>query len=121
MSTTTDLKEFGFRELKMGADLLKAYCENKPEFLSDEVHLMMNKHSSNVFLTDSDFNVAMFNGDELDAWLFTPYDGHEGFMDDLTAQFSPDDMHEDDVEFLRHWAEILNFELPEIWQKKEGN
>ena len=27
MTTTTDLKEFGFRELKMAAEHLQAYCE----------------------------------------------------------------------------------------------
>ena len=42
MTTTTDLKDFGFRELKMGAELLQAYCDSPPEFLTDGVHLMMN-------------------------------------------------------------------------------
>ena len=45
MTTTTDLKDFGFRELRMAAALLTAYCQSPPEFLSSGVHLMMNMHS----------------------------------------------------------------------------
>ncbi len=51
MTTTTDLKDFGFRELRMAAGLLTAYCENPPEFLSDGVHLKMNTHG---YRRDSD-------------------------------------------------------------------
>ena len=83
MTTTTDLKDFGFRELKMAAELLKAYCENPPDFLSEGVHLMMNTYSCYVFLTDEDFNVAMMNGDKLDQWHFCPECGAEGFAEEL--------------------------------------
>ena len=38
------LKDFGFREMKMAAELLQTYCENPPEFLDGGVHLMMNTH-----------------------------------------------------------------------------
>jgi len=31
MRTPTDLKDFGFCELKMAADLLRAYCESPPQ------------------------------------------------------------------------------------------
>lgn len=83
MTTTTDLKNFGFRELKMAAELLQAYCENPPEFMSDGVHLMMNTHSGYVFLTDEDFNVAMMNGDKLEQFLSCPECGAEGFAEEL--------------------------------------
>lgn len=119
MTTTTDLKKFGFRELKMAAELLAAYCENPPEFLRDGIELMMNTSSGNVFLTDEDFNVAMMNGERLDAWLFTPYDGHEGFLDELTDQHDPQDLHHEDAAFIREAAERLNFDLPESWRQDE--
>lgn len=32
MRTTTDLRDFGFRELKMAAELLRAYCASPPDF-----------------------------------------------------------------------------------------
>ena len=83
MTTTTDLKEFGFRELKMAAEHLQAYCESPPEFLTDGVHLMMNTHSGYVFLTDEDFNVAMMNGDTLEQFHSCPECGAEGFAEDL--------------------------------------
>lgn len=116
MSTTTDLKDFGYRELKQAAELLTAYCENPPDWLGDNLHLMMNRHSGFVFLTDEDSNVAMINGGRLDAWLFTPHHGHEGFIDELTAQYAPDDLNKEDADYLRHWADTLGFTLPDNWQ-----
>lgn len=83
MTTTTDLTRFGFRELKMAAGLLTAYCETLPEFLTDGVELMMNTHSGCVFLTDEDFNVAMMNGDRLEQWHSCPECGAEGFAEDM--------------------------------------
>ena len=115
MSTTSDLSDFGFRELELGATLLRAYCDDPPCWLSEGVHRMMNKHSGFVFLTDDECNVAMMNGDRLNAWLFTPHDGHEGFVCELAAEFAPTDLHSDDAEFIRHWADILSVTLPENW------
>lgn len=83
MTTTTDLKDFGFRELKMAAELLTAYCCSPPDFLTDGVHLMMNMHSGCVFLTDDDFNVAMMNGAALEQFHSCPDCGAEGFAEDL--------------------------------------
>ena len=83
MCTTTDLKDFGFRELKMAAELLQAYCQSPPDYLGDGVHLMMNSYSGCVFLTDEDFNVAMMNGDDLEQFHSCPECGAEGFAEDL--------------------------------------
>ena len=83
MTTTIDLKDFGFRELCMAAALLTAYCESPPEFLSSGVHLMMNTHSGCVFLTDEDFSVAMMSGDTLEQFHSCPECGGEGFAEDL--------------------------------------
>jgi hypothetical protein len=57
--TTTDLSKFGSRERKIAEQLLHAWNEDElPEdFLDDEVTIMMNIHSGNVFLTNSDFTV----------------------------------------------------------------
>ena len=83
MSTTDDLRAFGFRELKMAAELLSAYCQDPPGFLGHGVHLMMNTYSGCVFLTDEDFNVAMMNGDRLEQFHFCPECGAEGFAEDM--------------------------------------
>lgn len=83
MSTTTDLSEFGFRELKMAAELLSAYCESPPDFLSNDVCVMFNSYSGYVFLTDEDFKVAMMNGEKLEQFHTCPECGGEGFAEEM--------------------------------------
>ena len=83
MRTTTDLSAFGFRELRMAAELLTAYCATPPDFLTDGVQVMFNTHSGCVFLTDEDFNVAMMNGDTLEQFHSCPECGAEGFAEDM--------------------------------------
>jgi len=102
--TTTDLSEFGNRELGIAGEILTAYEENNltqlaiDYFNKDEVTVMMNKYSGNVFLTNSDFQVLMMNGDDLDLFIVTPYDGREGFMEELMEEYN--DMHNKDKEHL---------------------
>lgn len=82
--TTTDLSEFDKSDLKRLEMLLKAYREQGlPEDFNDEnVHAMMNTTSGYVFLTNSDYQVAMLNGDKLESF-YTCYEcGHEGFGDE---------------------------------------
>jgi hypothetical protein len=83
--TTTDLSRFGYREKSMAADLLKAMCKiGLPEdFNDDEVTVMMNTNSGNVFLTNSDYQVAMMNGDKLESFYTCPNCGHEGFKEEM--------------------------------------
>lgn len=82
--TTTDLAEFGHRELHMAGNLLKAYAQNGLEgFNHDEVRVMMNKNSGNVFLTNSDFQVGMMHGNNLELFYSCPECGHEGFLEDM--------------------------------------
>lgn len=83
-TTTTDLCEFGSRERLMLVELLQAWREQglPKDFSCDEVHPMMNKMSGNVFLTNSNYEVAMMNGDKLETWYNCPNCGHEGFAPD---------------------------------------
>ena len=83
MTTTTDIGDFGFRELRLATELLTAYCEDPPGFLTGGVHLMMNTYSGCAFLTDEDFNVAMMNGGKLEQWHSCPECGAEGFAEDM--------------------------------------
>ena len=83
MTTITDLAGFGFRELRMAAELLTAYCEDPPGFLGNGIRLMMNTYSGCVFLTDEDLNVAMMNGDRLEQFHVCPECGAEGFAEDM--------------------------------------
>lgn len=86
MNNTQDLSKFGHRELKIAADLLKAYKEpylDKTDYLGEGIKVEFNPNSDNVFLIDEDFNVAMMNGKYLEDWFYCPNCGHEGFKEDM--------------------------------------
>ncbi len=82
---TTDLSDFGYRELMELELLLKAYREKglPKDFSADEVVPTFNMNSGNVFLTNSDYQVAMLNGDKLESFYNCPQCGHEGFLEDM--------------------------------------
>jgi hypothetical protein len=83
MTITTDMKEFGFRELQIAAELLKAYCYQQPAYLGSGVHLMMNRDSGYVFLVDEDGNVGMMNGKKLEQFHTCPECNAQGFAEEL--------------------------------------
>jgi hypothetical protein len=86
MSNTRDLMQFGYRELKMAADLLTAFKDREKDLterLGSNVAIEFNPMSGNVFLIDEDFNVAMMNGDYLEDFYSCPECGNEGFKDEL--------------------------------------
>lgn len=85
MSTTTDISKFGVRERSMLKDLLVAWNNQglPADFNENEVVPMFNMDSGNVFLTNSDYQVAMMNGDDLESFYSCPNCGHEGFKKDM--------------------------------------
>jgi len=83
MTNTQDLSQFGYTELSRAAKLLSAYCDQDHDFLYDGVAIELNPDSGCVFLIDEDYNVGMMNGDTLEAWLYCPTCGTEGFLDDM--------------------------------------
>jgi hypothetical protein len=89
MSTTTDLSKFGWREWDLLRTLINAMCEQglPEDFANDEVHPMFNMDSGNVFLTNSECQVAMMNGDKLESFYSCPYCGHEGFKDEIAHDY----------------------------------
>lgn len=105
-TTTTDLSRFGFREIKMLSEILNVWVESglPDDFTNDEVAPMMNMSSGNVFLTNSEFEVVMMNGDKLEPFYTSPYDGHEGFFEDLLSEY--DNMNSEDKEWFRNIAEV---------------
>ena len=94
--TTTDLSDCGYRELAMLEELLKAMREQglPDDFYDDEVVPMFNRNSGNVFITNSDYQVAMLNGDSLESWYFLSYHGNEGFLDELLDKYENGDIQE---------------------------
>lgn len=85
--TTTDLSRFGYRELKIAGVLLTAYTDRTHQspvnFENDGVQVMMNTSSGNVFLVNSEYQVAMMNGDKLESFYSCPECGHEGFAEEM--------------------------------------
>lgn len=82
---TSDLSKYGFRELKMLELTLKAMREQglPEDFDNNGLVPMLNTDSGNVFLTNSDYQVAMLNGDKLESFYSCPQCGHEGFKEDM--------------------------------------
>lgn len=82
---TSDLSRFGWREKRQAARLLMAAAEQglPEEFYDDEVTVYFNTHSGCVFLTNSEYQAAMLNGDRLELWHSCPYCGHEGFAEEM--------------------------------------
>ena len=98
---TTDLSKFGYREYDMAADLLKALSEGNilDDFNGDEIQLMFNPSSGFVFLTNSEYQVAMMNDDKLESFYSCPICGHEGFLEDM-------EHNEDDGECQEYLKQI---------------
>jgi len=82
--TTTNLSDFGYRERRMLLELLNAWEEHglPKDFYEEEVECVMNKNSGYVFLTNSEYQVSMMNGDKLEIWHHCGNCGHEGFYED---------------------------------------
>jgi hypothetical protein len=88
MSTTTDLSNFGLREREILVELLSAWNNHglPDDFCDDKVVPMMNANSGNVFLTNSEFEVAMLNDGKLESWYYCGNCGHEGFAEDCKIE-----------------------------------
>ena len=87
-TTTTDFSKFGSREREMSEELLRAWREQglPDDFYNDEVIIMLNLMSGYVFLTNSDYQVAMMNGNNLESFYTDFETGEEGFKDELSNE-----------------------------------
>ena len=95
-TVTSDLTNFGYRELDMAGDLLKALKSDNDEtrFLGDGVQVFMNTNNGYVFLSDEDYNTAMMNGDTLEDFFSCPICGEEGFLEDMEHGEDSDECQE---------------------------
>jgi len=84
-------------------------------FCHDEVRPACNKMSGYVFLTNSEYQVVMINGENLELFHHLPYSGYEGFLEDILNEKHPDDLHRDDVEFVLDAADVVKAILPVSW------
>jgi hypothetical protein len=87
-TVTTNLTLFGRREIRLAQQLLTAWLEQglPTDFYDDEVQIFMNRISGYVFLSNSDYQVAMMNSDELEIYYTDFETGEEGFADELSEE-----------------------------------
>jgi len=98
---TENLSDFGYRELKEAGKLLIAISNGLPEdFDDDGIKVGFNMNSGYVFLTNSDYQVAMYDDESESLYSFysTPYEGLEGSYEELLQDYK--DMHSEDQEFM---------------------
>lgn len=109
-SYTENLADFGARERHMLQELLAAWnSQGLPlDFEDNGVKPAMNRNSGFVFLVNEECQTAMMNGDRLESFYSTPYEGHEGFFDELLEEYA--DMHHEDQQYMRQLAETLGRE-----------
>ena len=94
------------RELSMMLDLLNLYNGSDlnltPVAFSTFGELKrvgFSPNSGYVWLEDEDYNRLMINKGKLDLYITTPYDGHEGFLEDL-LNLDFETLNEEDQDFL---------------------
>lgn len=88
---TRDLSQFGYRELDIAGDLLKAFASGREGWadqegreLEDDIQIEFNPNSGNVFLVDDEFNVAMLNNEgKLENWVSCRACDNEGFRSEI--------------------------------------
>jgi len=85
----------------------------KRQFDHNTADVYFNADSGNVFLSDENFNTVMDNGGELDLFINTPYNGEEGYFEDLMSIY--ENMHEEDKEYLK---DLATDELKEKYKDK---
>jgi hypothetical protein len=108
-SYTDDLGEIIIhaRERGICQDILNAWGKyGLPEdFEENGIKFAFNRNSGYVFLTNSDYQVAMLNNGKLKMFYSTPYSGHEGFFEDLVDEMD-EDWELEDIEYLLDIAEM---------------
>jgi hypothetical protein len=93
------------RELNLMQELLQIYNQNNLTPLAHKYfggieRVGFNPNSGCVWLEDDDNNCLMINGDKLDLHIYTPYNGIEGFLDDILNEYDLDALHREDKEYL---------------------
>lgn len=71
-------------------------------FYGEGVRFAYNRNSGYVFLTNDDYQVLMMNDGILEEFYSSPYEGHEGFINDLFDEYMSDTdaWHIEDAEWL---------------------
>ena len=123
---TEDLADFGYREQEEAKNLFQAWRESglPVDFYNSGVKIGFNMNSGYVFLTNSDYQVAMCTTNEQDqlelySFYTSPYEGKEGSFDELLEEYK--EMHPEDQEWFQEIADNVNRsdELPDLDEEEE--
>ena len=97
---TEDFSKFGFRELDEAGKLLTAIKNGLPsDFYDEGIKVGFNMNSGFVFLTNSEYQVAMLDDKgKLYSFYTTPYEGYEGSLEELLEEY--DNMNNEDKDFV---------------------
>lgn len=82
---TSDLSQFGYRELELAQRTLKAYVDSNMGAnlkIGEGLKICFNRNSGFVFLSDEDLRTFVLNGkEELTEWFNCPICGTEGYKE----------------------------------------
>jgi len=107
---TCDLSKFGYREIDLAIELLKAYKEDLNTIKGEKISLCFNTNSGCVFLSDDDYNSYMINDEtnKLEEWFNCPICGFEGFKKEVTDKDNHFDSEENKIdEECKEWIKGL--------------
>ena len=113
---TENLADFGFRELDYASKLLSAIKNGLPDdFDNQGIRVGFNRYSGYVFLTNDEYQVAMYDDESKELYSFysTPYDEYEGSLEELITQY--DDMCKEDQEYVDDLKKNIDQRYPQIW------
>lgn len=109
---TENLSDFGLIELEEARNILDAMIDNglPSDFENEGVKIAFNRNSGKVFLTNSDYQVAVCSeterGKYLESFYSSPYQGLEGTFDELAEEYNQ--MHEEDKSWFEDLAKSLD-------------
>lgn len=119
MTYTENLNDFGSIELEEAKNILEAMIDNglPSDFSNEGVKLAFNQNSGNVFLTNAEYEVAVYceteRGKYLESFYSSPYQGIEGTFEDLEEEFP--NMNKEDKDWFKSLA--LNLDRAFIMEK----
>ena len=123
--SNNELSLLGYRECGMFAQLLEAWSDQNLSSLAKKYFEGLedwgfNPNSGFVFLVDQDYNTLMFNESigKLDLFLSTPYEGEEGFIEDLLSDYK--NLVYEDKEFVLNFYKDLDAAEKRAYKKPVG-
>lgn len=100
---TTDLSNFGETQREEAIEILKAYNESglPEDFYDNEVLIHFNSRSGYVFLSNSEYEVAILCDGVLESFYTLP-NGTEGVKDNLIQMYNDGEIeHEEEISFMK--------------------